>query len=287
MEPQTKLGALLHPYERLESVGGGRAQLKQVARRPGSALVWSVATAPRRETLRLVRERPGGVALIVVLPPASVLESTPELLQTVLQMRPQGILPHHTGLAASDLAEVLRRPPADLGAEVTDYLAWRGLVVDRDTRIVLRRIIDLSARARTVTELSRAMYLSRRALGRRLSNRGLPVPSHWLQMARILRLVSRLQNSDANIFSIAYEFGYPDGFSVSNQMFRLVGFRPSLAREHLGWEWVLEAWLRREADGGGLVPRSAARDFGDREGLAPPPSTRSRRSRRPRHEPTA
>ncbi len=287
MEPHTKLSALLHPYERLEPVRGGRTQLKQVSRRPGSALVWRVEGSHRGECLRLVRERPGGVALIAVLPPAPVLESSPELLQAVLQTRPHGLLPHHVGLTAANLAEVLRRPPADLGAEVTDYLTWRGLVVDKDTRNVLRRIVDLSARARTVTELSRAMYLSRRALGRRLSNRGLPVPSHWLQVARVLRLVSRLQNSDANIFSIAYEFGYPDGFSVSNQMYRLVGFRPSLARERLGWEWVLEAWLRREADGGGLVPRAAAGDVGDREAVPSPRSIGSVRKRRQSHEPTA
>jgi AraC-like DNA-binding protein len=286
VEPHSKLSALVHPYARLEPVRGGRDRLKQVARRPGSALVWRADATVREEVVRLVRERPGGLALIVILPPATVLEGAPELLQAVLQTRPHGILPHHGEPTTQDLAEVLRRPPADLGAEVTDYLAWRGLVVDRDTRNVLRRIVDLSDRTRTVTELSRAMYLSRRALGRRLANRGLPVPSHWLQMARVLRLVNRLQNSDANIFSIAYEFGYPDGFSVSNQMHRLVGFRPSVAREHLGWEWVLEAWLRREANDGGLVPRSAPRDLGDKSAVSAPPSTRSLRTRRPSREPT-
>ena len=87
--------------------------------------------------------------------------------------------------------------------------------------------------------------------------RGLPVPSHWLQLSRMLRLAFRLQNSDATVFSIAYESGYPDGFSVSNQMHRLIGYRPSQVREFLGWEWILEAWLRKEAESGGLGPGPA------------------------------
>jgi AraC-like DNA-binding protein len=256
VEADSRLSVLAYPYEKLEAVREGRAQLKEVARSPGSALVWRADGSGTGAAFRLVSERPGGLALIVILPHASVLEAQPDLVHNVVRARPHGVLPDHRQPDPGDLAEVLRCPPADLGAEVTDYLLWRGLVVDRDTLKVIRRIVDLSARVRTVTELSRAMYLSRRALGRRLASRGLPVPSHWLQLSRVLRLVNRLQNTDANIFSIAYEFGYPDGFSVSNQMHRLVGFRPSQARERLGWEWLLEAWLRREAEAGGLAPKS-------------------------------
>jgi hypothetical protein len=73
----------------------------------------------------------------------------------------------------------------------------------------------------------------------------------------LLRLAIRLQNSDESVFSIAYDSGYPDGFSVSNQMQRLVGFRPSQVRQYLGWEWLVEQWLRREAEDGGLAPAMA------------------------------
>jgi hypothetical protein len=30
-------------------------------------------------------------------------------------------------------------------------------------------------------------------------------------------------------------------------MKRLIGYRPTEVRAWLGWEWVIEAWLRREA----------------------------------------
>ena len=265
------LNLLAHPYQELVPVTGGHNVLRTAGRKPGSALIWSMGGGPRAEGHPLVEGRPGGLPLIVLLPPLEDLTSNPDVIHVIQRCRPQGILPHHVGPAPSDLAQVLRRPPLDLAAEVTDYLTWRGLGVDRDTTHLIRRIIELSAELRSITALCRSMYLSRRALGRRLTNLGLPVPSHWLQLARLLRLAIRLQNSDASVFSLAYEAGYPDGFSVSNQMYRLIGCRPSQARDYLGWEWILEEWLRREADSGGLAPKVArAVSAGPRSASGPP-----------------
>ncbi|HSH75835.1 MAG TPA: AraC family transcriptional regulator, partial [Longimicrobiales bacterium] len=135
--------------------------------------------------------------------------------------------------------------------------------IDRDTSHVIRRIIDLSSDLRTVSAVCRGLYLSRRALGRRLKSRGLPVPSHWLQLGRLLRVALKLQNSEATVSSAAFDLGYPDGFSVSNQMERLLGFRPSEVRVRLGWEWILESWLRREAERGGLAPTLTRRCYAE------------------------
>lgn len=260
MPPFAQLNLLSHPYEQVVPLTGGRREMKAAARIPGSALIWAMGEGDYVKTQALVEQRPGGLALIAIFPRAADISTDPDVVQVVQRCRPHGLLPYHIGPVARDLAQVLRRPAIDLAADVTDYLSWRGLVVDRETTHLIRRIIELSAEIRSITALSRSMYLSRRALGRRLLSRGLPVPSHWLQVARMLRLASRLQNSDASVFSIAYESGYPDGFSVSNQMHRLIGCRPSQVREYLGWEWILEAWLRREAADGGLAP-SAARQI--------------------------
>jgi AraC-like DNA-binding protein len=194
------------------------------------------------------------MSLLVILPPGLEVALHRDVRMAVETARPHGILPFHVDPDPNDLAQVLRRPPADLASEVTDYLSWRGLGVDRDTAHIIRRIVDLSSELRSVSAMSRSLYLSRRALGRRFMSRGLPVPSHWLQVARLLRVASKLQNSEATVASIAVDLGYPDGFSVSNQMERLVGHRPSEIRERLGWEWVLEAWLKREAEQGALTP---------------------------------
>ena len=61
-----------------------------------------------------------------------------------------------------------------------------------------------------------------------------------------------LQNTKASLFDIAYDLNYPDGFALSNQMKRLADIRPSAARQYLGWEWVLECWMAKEARNGGF-----------------------------------
>jgi len=248
------LQILSFPYHQLQSVVEGPTPLRDIARVPGSALVWQLEAGVQKRHVRLVGERPGGMALLIVLPRAPNLATDPTIWQLVAESRPHAILPYHDRPVESDLAQILRKPPENMSVAVTDYLKWRGIRIDSDTVHLLRRTLELSADLNSVTALSRSLYLSRRALGRRFESRGLPVPSHWLQFGRLVRFALRLQNSDESIYSIACSLGYADGFAASNQMHRLFGFRPTEVREYLGWEWILEAWLRREADAGTFRP---------------------------------
>jgi AraC-like DNA-binding protein len=224
----------------------------------GSALLWNLEEGDWGKCFDLIRLRPGGVALIVVLPRAEEVARDRDVLRIVELCRPHSILPYHPEPNAGDLRTLLCRAPDDLAVEVMDYLAWRGIVVDIDTKRLIRRTIDMAGDIRSVSALSRSLYLSRRALGRRFLTRGLPVPSHWLHLGRVLRAALRLQGTEDTLFTIACDLGYPDGFALSNQMYRLTGVRPSTARECLGWEWLLEAWLKREAESGALVPDLAS-----------------------------
>lgn len=248
------LSLLVHPYDALLPILGGRAQLRAQGREPGSALIWHLGPGVHEQDVNVVRNRPGGLPVIVILPRLNAGLSDPELLATVDGVRPTAVLPYQADPAIDDLVALLRKPPEDLGAEVTDYLAWRGLGVDRETTRLIRRTLTLSADLRSITGLCRSMYLSRRALGRRFLSRGLPVASHWLHFGRLLRVAIRLQNCEDSVVAVGYELGYTDAFSLSNQMARLTGYRPTEARQYLGWEWFLEAWLRKEADTGGLAP---------------------------------
>jgi AraC-like DNA-binding protein len=160
-----------------------------------------------------------------------------------------------------ELTMVLRRSPNQFSVEVTEYLHWRGLELDLETRRLVRKTLDLSLDLRTVNGLARALYMSRRALGRRFLARGLPVPSHWLHFGRILRGSIKLQDPKSTLFSVGCELGYPDGFAFSNQMKRLTGLRPSIMRECFGWEWIVESWLHREAERGNLSPNLRNRLF--------------------------
>ena len=244
------LALFMPPYRWLAPISTG-GQALDSAFVAGGALVWCMAESRRPREFRIVRDRPGGVALIAILPPAKSLGEG-DILRLVERCRPHSVLPYHPEPDPEDLAVVLRRPPEALPVDLVDYLTWRGVRVDGDTRQLIRKTIELSEGIRTVSGLARALYLSRRALGRRFLTRGLPAPSHWLQFGRALRAAIRLQASDDNLFTIATDLGYPDGFALSNQMKRLMGTRPSTIRECLGWEWVVEAWLRMERDAGTL-----------------------------------
>jgi AraC-like DNA-binding protein len=269
---QPSLSVLAHPYTSLHPVTRGHTELRERGREPGTALVWCMGSR-YAASVDAVADRPGGMALLVVLPPGLEVALDREVRMAVERSRPHGILPFHTDPHPGDLAQALRRPPYDLASDVIDYLSWRGLGIDRETAHIIRRIVDLSAELRSVSAMSRSLYLSRRAIGRRFMSRGLPVPSHWLQMARLLRVAAKLQNSEATVASVAVDHGYPDGFSVSNQMERLIGHRPSEIRERLGWEWILEAWLKREAEIGALTPTLT-------HGSRPSPPRPHRRPRR-------
>jgi AraC-like DNA-binding protein len=246
------------PYRWLEALVDPTPPPARLRTMQGAALVWSLEEGDWGRSFDVVRTRPGGVALIVILPKAEDVAKDRDVLRVVELCRPHSILPFHPVPNPDDLRSLLMRAPDDLAIEVTDYLAWRGITVDGDTRRLIRRTIEVAGEIRSVSALSRSLYLSRRALGRRFLSRGLPVPSHWLHFGRILRATLRLQSTTDTLFTIACDLGYPDGFALSNQMHRLTGVRPTMARECLGWEWVMEAWLRVEAEAGGLVPDLAS-----------------------------
>jgi AraC-like DNA-binding protein len=256
--PASPLRLLSYPYRALEPLQGRSEEVRQRLKRPGSALIWDIGSGFRKEHYRTATDRPGGTSLVIVLPPAERLRPDGRILKLIEATRPMGVLPHHEVPNVEDLTNVLSRPPSDLAADVVEYLLWRGIRMSGETRHLVRRTVELSANLRSITALSRGFYLSRRALGRRFETEGLPVPSHWLHFSRLLRVTLRLQNTDENVVTAGYRFGYSDGFSLSNQMHRLTGFRPRKARRLLGWEWFLEAWLRKEASDGGLRPRAPA-----------------------------
>jgi AraC-like DNA-binding protein len=77
---------------------------------------------------------------------------------------------------------------------------------------------------------------------------GVPGPGKWLAVAHALRAALRLQaEAGASLLALAVECGYSDHSSFSRQCLRLFGVRPGAIRGTLGWEWLLDRWLRRAA----------------------------------------
>ena len=238
----------------------------------GAALIWTLRRGQGRRILEWIAQRPPGLALVVVLPPGDELESVEgRVLEVAETARPQSVLPHHPGLTPEEMVALLRRAPPDLATEFVDYLIWREMPLDQDTRRIIRRIVELGSELTTLKAVCRGLYLSRRALGRRFRRRGLPVPSHWLQFSRLLRAASLLQSKRSALFNVACSLGYPDGFTLSNQMERMVGVRPTVARERLGLDWFIESWLEVEWQNGGLrvplahLPKRVAEDMEEKQ----------------------
>ena len=239
------------PYDRLAAFDPASPDQPVVA---GWVMVWNLGSQSWNEARHTVANRPAGLPLAVILPESDDHLSVLRVLQAIERSRPQAVLPFHRTPRPREIASVIRRAPASLATSVTDYLEWRGFALDTVTRSVIYRTVELSSRVRTMSALAKHLYMSRRAVGRRFRNSLLPVPSHWLHIGRVLRATIRLQNSDATLFNIACSLGYPDGFSLSNQMQRLCGLRPQTVRDLIGWEWVFEAWIQREAAAGNVAP---------------------------------
>lgn len=222
-------------------------------REGGWVMAWHLGS-PRWQTgAAAVADRPAGLPLAIILPDREDRLSLLRVLRAIEQSRPQAVIPYHDSPTAREIASVIRREPSCLASSVADYLVWRGFSLDPVTRSIIRRTVQLSSQVQTIGALAKNLYMSRRALGRKLLRSELPVASHWLHISRVLRATIRLQNSEASLFSVAVSLGYSDGFSLSNQMYRLCGIRPMEARERLGWEWVFETWLAREASAGGVA----------------------------------
>ncbi len=214
---------------------------------PGGSVVWFMApVGDIYPELEWVRSRPDGLPLFIILPqPEEILPLAP-ILRSVPDLRPRAVVPgagHGLGTA---LQTLLAAPPRILPVAVADLLEMEGMVPDAESRRMVEHLFGAAPRISSIEDLAAQLCQSRRTLGRFFQERDLPVPSHWLQFARLLHVAIQIQNTRLNINRISARFGYTDGFTMSNSMKRLTGYRPSFIRRHLGWEWIVKAWIRRE-----------------------------------------
>ena len=136
--------------------------------------------------------------------------------------------------------------PIDLAAELTEWLPLRmpgvsAAIVDLIGDIVLRapQFAEVSALLASVGRAERTI----RTWFRRA---GVPGPGKWLAVAHALRAARRLQSEDhPPLLALAVECGYSDHSSLSRQSLRLFGVRPGAIRRTLGWEWLVDRWLKR------------------------------------------
>nr|PZN79576.1 MAG: hypothetical protein DIU57_14940 [Pseudomonadota bacterium] len=219
----------------------------------GLAIIWWLVDGhEQQDQFGWLADRPYGVPLFIILPPATELGRAMPLLRFVNALYPRAVLPTGSIVAPRYIKQILSLPPSNFPRTVGAYLEHRGLLKTPEIRKEVEQIFRLVPSVCSISALARRMCTSRRTLGRHFAAAGLPVPSHWLQFARLLYASIHLQAERATVFRIAARVGYPDGFTMSNQMKRLLGCRPTEVRECLGWEWVVESWIRHEVAAGGI-----------------------------------
>lgn len=249
----TRLALFAPPYDQFQPLDLDW-QSEELPPRGLAIIWWLVDGIDQEDQFEWLAYRPYGVPLFVILPPASELGRALPLLRFVNALAPRAVLPSGAIVAPRYIKQILSMPPKDFARTVGSYLEIRGLLRTPGIRKEVEQIFRLVPAVSSISALARRMSTSRRTLGRHFSAAGLPVPSHWLQFARLLFASIHLQAERATVFRIAARAGYPDGFTMSNQMKRLIGCRPTEVREALGWEWVVESWIRHEATSGGIDP---------------------------------
>jgi AraC-like DNA-binding protein len=227
----------------------------------GHFLLWTIEEPQQECELEWVFRRPPGIPLIVLLPPPGEILRLAPIVRAVPYLHPRAVLPFTAAaLDPEHFRLFLAAPPSHLPEAVTDYLIRRRLFASPEAALRIRRIFEYAHGVTSVAALARRLHITRRTLGRQLAADGLPAPSHWLQFARLLRVALHISTDRQPLLRLATRAGYPDSFTMSNQMKRMLGYRPSELRGILGWEWLVESWLLNEIRRDGFA-ESVRRDL--------------------------
>jgi AraC-like DNA-binding protein len=148
------------------------------------------------------------------------------------------------------LGDALRKPLTDtasLGPDVVEWLSLFGLRLSPTLNHLICRIFTDAPRFTEVGALLQSIGAAESSTRFRFRKKGLPAPSRWLQAARGLHAALRIQlEPEKSILSHACAMGYADHSALCHQIKRIFGTTPAAVRETLGWEWLLERWVRAE-----------------------------------------
>jgi AraC-like DNA-binding protein len=215
---------------------------------PGSVLALHITArtvnwADCSEAIRGLRRRLPSVPVVLSLGP-----DIPDSLFLAAQAARSSIRAVVAGNAP--LGESLRRPLTDthtLGPDVVEWLSLFGLRLTPTLSHLISQIFTDAPRFTEVGMLLKSIGAAESSTRFRFRKKGLPAPSRWLQAARALHAALRIQlQPEKSILAHACALGYADHSALCHQMKRIFRTTPAMVRETLGWEWLLERWVRAE-----------------------------------------
>ena len=194
-------------------------------------------------TLREVRERSPATPVVLLLHLG--VEESLYVTAHAARMGVRAVVP-----AGAPLRESLRRSLTGGSALAEDVVEWLGLCGVRLSPLVSSLVLQLFAlapRHDTLTGLLAEVGVPETSARFRMNKKRLPPPSRWYQAARALHAALRVQaEPDASLLRLAHRLGYADHSALSQLVYRSFGVRPGAVRGTLGWEWLMERWIRRE-----------------------------------------
>jgi AraC-like DNA-binding protein len=136
--------------------------------------------------------------------------------------------------------------PAAFAEDLPRWLALRLPGVPTPVTALITELVLLSPRYGEVSALLASLGHAERTVRTWFRRAGVPGPGKWLAMAHCTRAALRMQaEPTAPLLALAVECGYSDHSSLSRQCLRLFGVRPGRIRGLLGWEWLVDRWLKR------------------------------------------
>lgn len=160
-------------------------------------------------------------------------------------------------------------PPSGNGASAQDHrcprcdhrwvegppgrLTWPGLALERlvevgvvtpASRPTVAALLAACEEEATCEGVARRLGIDRRTLNRRTDAAGLPPPSKWIALGRMLGL-AELMVERGMLLRNAARWLREDGFTASNRLDRELGLRPTElgGLEPPAWEHLLDRWL--------------------------------------------
>lgn len=136
--------------------------------------------------------------------------------------------------------------PSTLAGDILEWLELRRLAVPLDVKAHVAAIIDRGPEFHSLKALFASLGQSDRTIRDHFSRSGLPAAREWWQAASAVRVALRLQaDPRLTVSRLAVELGRPHASPLTHQVVRALGFRPTEVRRMLGWEALLDRWVRR------------------------------------------
>jgi AraC-like DNA-binding protein len=135
--------------------------------------------------------------------------------------------------------------PNRLGSEVVDWLHLRQIRLNPNQADLLEKIFASAAEHGELTSLLELYRIPQSSARFRLRKRGLPSPNRWFQVARAVHAALRLQaRPEASVAAVAHQLGFVDHSALAHLLRRSLNLTANQIRGTLGWEWLLDRWLR-------------------------------------------